>query len=81
MERHREQLVHSLVLAAALIVAVAICLLPPLLQGQTQTSPSGIDPALLAKANAGDASAQYSLGLHYDQGQGVTQDYAQAASW
>ena len=41
----------------------------------------GIDPALLAKAKAGDAAAQNNLGLLYSHGQGVPQDYAEAYFW
>ena len=37
--------------------------------------------ALRVKANAGDADAQYKLGYAYENGQGVPQDYAQAAAW
>ena len=37
--------------------------------------------ALSVKANAGDADAQYNLGASYYLGQGVPQDYAQAAAW
>ena len=37
--------------------------------------------ALRVKANAGDADAQYNLGLMYLKGQGVPQDYAQAVTW
>ena len=37
--------------------------------------------ALRVKANAGDADAQYNLGRIYDNGQGVPQDYGQAAAW
>lgn len=40
-----------------------------------------IDPALLAKANAGDAGAQYELGKMYNFGDGVRRDYAQALMW
>ena len=40
----------------------------------------GIDAALLAKANAGDAEAQYQLGNMYNFGDGVRRDYAQASS-
>jgi hypothetical protein len=40
-----------------------------------------IDPQVLAKANAGDAVAQYKVGYDYYLGQGVVQDYAQAAIW
>jgi TPR repeat protein len=40
-----------------------------------------IDPALLAKATAGDAEAQYQLGGLYHFGQGVPRDDAQAFDW
>ena len=32
-------------------------------------------------AEAGDVSAQYNLGIMYDNGQGVPQDYAEAVRW
>ncbi len=32
-------------------------------------------------AEAGNARAQYNLGLMYDNGQGVTQDYPEAVRW
>ncbi len=35
----------------------------------------------LLLANEGHASAQYSLGFLYDYGEGVTQDYNEAAKW
>jgi uncharacterized protein len=41
----------------------------------------GIDPALLAKANAGDAAAQVAVGESYAAGKGVAQDYKAAAAW
>jgi uncharacterized protein len=41
----------------------------------------GIDPALLAKANAGDAPAQLAVGVTYERGDGAKPDYAQAESW
>jgi TPR repeat protein len=41
----------------------------------------GIDPALLSKANAGNAEAQYQLGNAYNYGDKVRQDYAQALIW
>lgn len=40
-----------------------------------------VDPALLDKANAGNAEAQYQLGSLYYRGDGVRRDYAQAAFW
>lgn len=36
---------------------------------------------LTAKAEAGDVSAQYSLGMMYATGEGVTQNYQQAVYW
>ena len=36
---------------------------------------------LKAQAASGDANAQYNLGLSYDLGQGLPQDYAEAAVW
>lgn len=55
----------------------------------TQPDPSGdagvslvsIDPDVLAKANAGDAVAQYKVGYDYYLGHGVVQDYSEAAFW
>ena len=43
--------------------------------------PSGIDPTVLAKANAGDAAAQVAVGEDYAAGKGVARDYKQAAEW
>ncbi|MEO2196170.1 MAG: tetratricopeptide repeat protein [bacterium] len=37
--------------------------------------------ALRARAEAGVASAQFSLGFRYNTGQGVPQDYGEAARW
>lgn len=48
--------------------------------GQTPAS-GGIDPGLLAKANAGDVASQLALGEAYSDGKGVTRDYKQAAEW
>ena len=36
---------------------------------------------LKAKANNGDAEAQYNLGLAYSNGEGVIQSYSQAVYW
>jgi uncharacterized protein len=41
----------------------------------------GIDPALSAKAKAGDATAEFNLGLDYANGIGVPRDDAKAARW
>ena len=37
--------------------------------------------ATLAKAEQGDATAQYNLGKMYDEGRGVAQDYYEAVKW
>ena len=34
-----------------------------------------------AKAEAGDADAQYNLGWMYDEGEGVEQDFKEAVKW
>jgi TPR repeat protein len=47
----------------------------------TATQNKGLDPALLAKANAGEAEAQYQLGNMYYLGDGVRRDYSQAEFW
>ncbi|HUA98641.1 MAG TPA: tetratricopeptide repeat protein [Terracidiphilus sp.] len=42
---------------------------------------NGIDPALLAKASAGDTAAEVQVGESYETGKGVDRDYSQAAAW
>jgi hypothetical protein len=42
---------------------------------------TGIDTALLAKANSGDAAAQVAVGENYAAGTGVARDYKAAAQW
>lgn len=41
----------------------------------------GIDPALLSRANGGDAAAQVQVGECYADGKGVPRDTRQAADW
>jgi uncharacterized protein len=68
----RNQLVLLVLFGSALALAVA----------QTDaTQPSGIDPNLLAKANAGEATSQVLVGEAYAAGKDVDQDYKQAAEW
>jgi hypothetical protein len=52
----------------------------------TRTHPSaaqsnGIDPALLAKAEAGDPEAERQVGVEYANGKMVPQDFTEAAMW
>ncbi len=42
---------------------------------------NGIDPALLAKAEAGDAASEERIGFDYANGEGIPQDFAKAAIW
>ena len=57
---------------AALLVATA--LLIAVLAGRTVEE-------LHSRAEQGNAAAQYNLGVMYDNGEGVPQDYAEAAKW
>jgi TPR repeat protein len=47
----------------------------------TRAQQTGIDAALLAKANGGDAAAQVAVGESYAAGTGVARDYKLAAEW
>src|SRR5947209_20159967 len=42
---------------------------------------TGIDPALLAKASAGNAAAEFRVGAQYELGAHVQKDLAKAAEW
>jgi TPR repeat protein len=46
----------------------------------SKTTKSGLN-ATLAKAEGGDADAQFGLGLKYSVGTGIAQDFARAAEW
>ncbi len=48
--------------------------------GQTATSTDPLK-TLRARAEQGDAVTQYNLGAMYNNGEGVTQDYAEAVRW
>ena len=65
------------------VLALVLCVSVSRAQSTSATTAQnkGIDPAVLAKANAGDAEAQHELGDMYYFGQGVRRDYAQAAIW
>jgi hypothetical protein len=60
-----------------LVLAIAFAL--ALIQASAQTA--GIDSALLARANGGDASAQVLVGESYAAGKGVAPDLQLAANW
>jgi TPR repeat protein len=64
------------------VVAVALSASSLLSMGQTAGEAQvGIDAALLAKANAGNAVAQVAVGESYAAGRGVARDYRRAAEW
>ncbi len=67
MSRQWKELILRPIFALALVPAFA------------QTA--GIDPALLAKANGGDAAAQVMVGESYAAGKGVARNWKQAAEW
>ena len=55
--------------------------LPPAFTQTAGAQSSGIDAALLALANSGDAAAQVLVGESYAAGKGVERDLKQAAEW
>jgi hypothetical protein len=57
----------------ALLFVVMAAAAPP----QTK----GIDPALLARAQAGDPDAEFDIAYDYETGEGVPQDLTKAAFW
>ena len=73
---------HTLITAGILALLAATCSPPGT---QTPAAGSGQTVTPLAEvrgwAEKGDAEAQYSLGLLYERGRGVPQDYQEAAKW
>jgi TPR repeat protein len=63
----------------ALVLYISAPCVPNLFAATPRTQ--GIDPALLAKAEAGSAEAQHALGNKYYRGDGVRRDYSQAEFW
>ena len=58
-----------------------LLLLTASISGSAKPRSKGISPALMAKAKAGNARAEFFVGFDYERGEGVLQSYAQAASW
>jgi len=81
MRKYWKQLANTIILVTALISLISLALFASSLRAQSQTPPIGIDPALLVRANAGDATSQAIIAHAYLKGDGVRQDYAQAAFW
>ena len=63
--------------------AVLVALIPMLgtLKPATAQTVDDSIPALTSRAQKGNADAQNSLGLMYDNGQGVPQNHAEAVKW
>ena len=59
-----------------LIAVVCLLMMPQLSQAKDKTKNT-----LRVKADQGDAQAQCALGLKYDMGEGVEQDFTKAAAW
>lgn len=67
-----------------MIAVLAVCALFPAWAQSSYSSSAqakGIDSALLAKAQGGDATAEFQVGLSYENGEGVPQDFTKAAIW
>ena len=62
-----------------MIMITTICSGQGPAQGPAKTA--GIDPALMAKANAGNAEAEFLVGTKYELGAQVPKDPGQAAAW
>jgi hypothetical protein len=63
------------------VLTLLFCVSSTWAQSTTTARSKGIDQALLAKAEAGGAEAQYQLGKAYYSGDGVRRDYSQAEFW
>jgi TPR repeat protein len=66
----RKRAMFVLVFAVALSTSLA-----------AQDASAGLDQAVLAKAKAGDASAELAIGIEYQKGDLVPRDFVQAAEW
>ncbi|MGO9318396.1 MAG: tetratricopeptide repeat protein [Terracidiphilus sp.] len=63
-----------LIFSALIITASGACKAPPASDQKSITT-------LERQATSGDAEAQYNLGILYNKGEGMPQDYTQAAVW
>lgn len=67
----------------SVVLVLALCVCPAFTQPHAVRTGrnKGIPPALLAKAKAGNAEAQYQVGNAFNYSDNVRQDYAQALAW
>jgi len=54
---------------------------PGIKPAQLQPNPEETATSLAARANAGDAKAQFTLGVLYSEGRGVPEDKSKSAEW
>jgi TPR repeat protein len=64
-----------------LSVLAIIAVFSTISAAQGPAAATGIDPVLLAKANAGNADAEFRVGAQYELGAHVRKDPVQAADW
>ncbi|HEY1984624.1 MAG TPA: tetratricopeptide repeat protein [Terracidiphilus sp.] len=58
-----------------------VTMMTTICSGQSPAPPSGMDAALMAKASAGNADAEFRVGTQYELGAHVAKDPAQAMTW
>ncbi len=68
------------VLAIMTVLSIIAAAQSPASRGGAAAA-AGIDPALMAKATAGNADAEFRVGVQYELGARVKKDPAQAAAW
>ena len=73
--------VHRVRVVAVAAVLVGISTLFPITYLHAQVPGEVRAQELRVRADQGDAVAQYTLGLMYADGDGVTQDYVEAYAW
>jgi TPR repeat protein len=76
--------VISFIRTLLIVLTVAVCLATLMGCGNSpekDASPAAYIETMRKAAEAGDADAQYDLGLMYHDGEGVPEDYVEAVKW
>ena len=71
----------SLLVPVTILCAFPACVGQPIPRYAAVEPPSILVEQIRAQAEDGSVEHQYSLGLRYERGQGVAQDYQEAARW
>ena len=69
------------VLTTVAVAVLSLSVLSAFVQAQDEQTPAQTLADLRARAEAGDAEAQYNLGMMYGNGRGVPQDDIEAVAW